>query len=66
MGEAAEQLAKKVSLAEVNLAVDLSRLAAFDAIPAYIALLGGDLTALDDLDSLSAINPIHRFGSAVT
>ena len=58
MGTAGEQLAKQFSSAEVNLAVDFSRLAAFDAIPAYIALLGGDLTALDDLDSLSAVNPI--------
>ena len=57
--------------AGVNLAVDFSRLAAFDAIPslwrglagldstsaiqAYIALLGGDIDALADLDSSSAI-----------
>ena len=30
---------------------------AFSAIPAYVALLGGDLTALDGLDASSAINP---------
>ena len=53
-GTAAEQLART---AGVNLAVDFSRLAAFDAIPAYIGLLGGDLTQLDNLDALSAINP---------
>jgi hypothetical protein len=43
--------------AAVKLAVDFSKLAAFDAIPAYIGLAGGDLTQLNNLASLSAINP---------
>ena len=58
-GTAAEQLART---AGVNLAVDFSRLAAFDAIPAYIGLLGGDLTQLDNLDCVECDQPIHRFG----
>jgi hypothetical protein len=43
------------SNAAVNLAVDFSRIAAFDAIPAYVALLGGDLSVLSDLDLLNAL-----------
>ena len=44
MGAAAEEAAARISSADVKLAVDLSQLAAFNAIPAYIGLLGGDLT----------------------
>ena len=54
MGVAAERVAK-ISNANVKLAVDFSQLDGFNAIPAYLDLLGGDLSSLADLDGFNGL-----------
>ncbi len=53
--------------AEVKLAVDLSQLAGFDAIPAYISLLsGGGVDALSPLASVNALTTFFGTGGVFT
>jgi hypothetical protein len=55
------------STAEVNLAVDFSQLAGFDAIPAYISLLsGGGVDALSPLASVNALTTFFGTGGVFT
>ena len=56
--KAGSDLAKTADV-NVQLAVDLSRLAAFDAIPAYIAFLSsGDFDELAGLDAVNALTTL--------
>jgi hypothetical protein len=53
--------------ADVKLAVDLSQLAGFDAIPAYISLLsGGGVDALSPLASVNALTTFFGTGGVFT
>lgn len=54
MGAAAEQVVK-VSNADVKLTADLDALSGLNAIPAYLELLGGDLSGLAGLDGFNGV-----------
>ncbi|MGY4650751.1 hypothetical protein ACVWWN_004547 [Mycobacterium sp. URHB0021] len=54
MGAAAEQVVK-VSNADVKLTADFDALSGLNAIPAYVDLLGGDLSGLAGLDGVNGI-----------
>jgi hypothetical protein len=54
MGAAAEQVVK-VSNADVKLTADFDALSGLNAIPAYLELLGGDLSGLAGLDGFNGL-----------